>query len=253
MNNLIYIFVGTVLPDSVRINIGLKIGREIKGEPDCPDGRLQVEISDNRIIASFITEETLTEVGISTVRNSVVDMAWSICDSVSLLKGAWTIVRIDTCIGPSGEIVATFRSHHSVLQSRFEEIGITFEQVFAINCHAQGFFFRLALTDLRFGLMDLKFLRSHLYRAVEALKQSVAKKILGAELNEQKDKQWQVFRDELDLKRSDIEQFRHNPERHGAYDEATPLTSAEIDQVFNGFVSLIAAYMGWFHKQYLTD
>lgn len=249
-----YTFTGQVLPNTVRINTNnLIVGRAVKGEMDCPDGSMQVRISDNRIVATFQTTDVLADdLAFANLRNLAVDLAWSICDSTSILCGAWTTVHIDTCVGPDGNIVRTFAPFNSDLAAAFHQSRVTVDDIVAINTHEHGYFFRLALIDIRFGLMDAKFLSSHLYRAIEALRTSVSYSILDASAMQDKKEQWACFRSELGLSRDEVDLFARHSERHGEYHVAAPLSGPQVTEMLVAMAHVIKNFVSWFKKTHFA-
>lgn len=243
---LTYLFIGMVFPDTVRIN-SPKVGLTLEQGADYPAGDVETQILDNRVIANFKTLQQLSDVGKATIRNIVADHASSICDAATIVNGAWASVLVDTCLGPDETVVVRFGSCSSALQKAFAEQGITPSRVGAVNLHKEGYFLRLALNDMRNGLRDIKFMRSNFYRAIESLRNGISR----SENISDRTKQWEYFRTQLDLKKNEIEQFIHHPERHAEYHLAIPLASSEVDELQVLLAKIVTKYINWFHHRYL--
>ena len=214
--------------------------------PDHPELTLQTQILDNRVVSLCDVPETLNDTACLTIRNIVEDFASSICDSVAILEGAWTIVAIDTCVGPDGLIRMRFSNATPRLKEELANQNVSPDDIASINLHSQGFHFRLALDDLNAGLMEKKFLRSHCYKAVEAMKNSVC-----AGLDLPSNQKWVHFREALHIERDTLDLLVHQEERHGDYANARPLSGAEMASVLAAIAKVIGAYVAWFKRERL--
>lgn len=242
-----FIFIGTVLPDTARVSspdLDVRLDRGM----DYPSGTIRVRINDNRVIGIFRTEQALTDVGFATIRNIVKDIASSICNAAAIVQGAWTVVTVDTSIDVDGNTQRRFSNASDRLRAAFQRYGITADDITLINQHADGYFLRLALDDLKAALMDQKFMRSHMYRAVESLRNSVApSSIYGERAN-----CWKAFWKTLDVDRSKVKNFSYQEERHADYASARPLSSEEVDANLDAIVCILFRYIGWFKSTKLT-
>ncbi len=242
-----YIFIGSVIPESTRIS-SPKVKVSLPAGPDYPALRLRTQILDNRVISVCDVEDALHEIGCLTVRNIVRDVASSICDSVALLQGAWTVVTVDTCVGPDGAVRMRFSNSLPRLKKEFAQQQVQPQDIMLINSHPQGFHLRLALDDLNSGIMEMKFLRTHCYKAVEALKNSVC-----AGVSMSKDQQWRYFREAIGVQRDTLERLVHQEERHGDYAGARPLSGADVGAVLHAIAHVISAYIAWFKRDKLSS
>lgn len=215
---------------------------KVNSGADYPAGEVIVQITDNRVTASFRSEESLTDVGCATMRNIVQDVASSICDSAALLEGAWTIVSIDSCLNSDGTIRMRFSNASDKLRKAFHDRQTTSEDISEINQHPQGFYLRLALDDLNAALMERKFMHSHMFRAVESLRHSVAPQ----DENTDRKKSWEKFRTALGIDRNHLLLQRNDAERHGDFGNAASMSSHEVDDYFVAIADLIARYIRWF-------
>lgn len=240
-----FTYFGVVLPDTTRVSSPI-IGVSIPSGPDYPALTLQTQILNNRVVAVCDVPESLEDGACLTIRNIAEDVASSICDSVAILEGAWTIVVIDTCVGPDGLVRMRFSNALPRLKEEFSHQGVSSRDIATINLNPQGFYLRLALDDLNSGLMEKKFLRSHCYKAVEALKNSVCS---GLDLSS--DEKWANFREVLNVERDTLERLVHHEERHGDYASARPLSGAEMDSVLAAIAKVISAYVAWFNREKL--
>lgn len=244
---MLYTYVGTVLPDSTRINSPV-VDVQLAAGPDHPAFRLRTQILDNRVVAVSDVAEDLSDVECLTIRNIVADATSSICDSAAILEGAWTVVIVDTCIGPNGLLRMRFSNALPRLKEEFARHDVCSSDIVAINLHPQGFHLRLAFDDLNSGIMDVKFLRSHCYKAVESLKNSVS-----AEQNLNANEKWTHFRKSLGVDRATLEHLVHQEERHGDYSKARPMSGAEVDSVLAAIAEVIGAYVSWFRREKLHE
>ncbi len=242
-----YVYIGTVLPDTTRISSPL-VTVHLPAGPDYPQVSINTQIADNRVVSSCEIEATLSEVACATLRNIVQDVASSICDSAAILQGAWTVVTVDSCLNADGSIRARFSNTLPHLKEAFAQCKVTSEDIAQINLHPDGYFLRLALDDLNSGLMEMKFMRSHFYRAVESLRRSICPASLGL-TNAQS---WETFRAALDIERDQIELFVHHAERHGDYENAVPLIGLEVDRIVDAIADLISRYVRWFKANRIT-
>lgn len=242
---MLYTYVGTVLPDTNRINSSV-IAVQHPAGADHPTLKLRIQVLDNRIIAACDVSEELNDVACLTIRNIVEDVASSVCDSVALLQGAWTVVTVDTCVDSDGRVRMHFSNTVPRLKEEFARRQVTPEDITAINRHSQGFHLRLALDDLNAGLMEKKFLRSHCYKVVEALKNSVT---AGERLSGKK--KWNRFREALGVDRTTLDCLIHQEERHGDYANARPMSGAEVGNVLAAIAEVISAYIRWFRREKL--
>jgi hypothetical protein len=240
-----YTYFGSVLPDTTRVS-SPTIGVSMVAGPDYPALSLRTQILDNRVVAVCDASETLDDVACLTIRNIAEDVASSICDSVAILEGAWTIVLIDTCVGPDGAVRMRFGNSLPRLKEEFSKQNVSSDDIASINLHPEGFHFRLALDDLNAGLMEQKFLRSHCYKAVEALKNSVC-----AGLDLRSNEKWAHFRQMLHVERDTLECLVHQEERHGDYANARQLSAVEMDLVLTAIAKVIGAYVEWFKREKL--
>jgi len=243
-----FLFIGTVLPDTNRIS-SPPVGVMLEAERDYPSGTVTIQVADNRLIASFVTAKKLTDDECATMRNVVQDIASSVCDAAAIIEGAWTIVTIDTCLYFDGSIRMRFSNASQRLKLAFQEHAVVSNDITAINQHPDGFFLRLALDDLNAGLMEGKFLRSHIYRAVESLRNSVA----PANENTDRSKCWEIFRTALGIEHSHVALLTNHAERHGDYANADPMSSQEVDVALCGIADLISRYVRWFKAKKLMQ
>lgn len=242
-----YVYVGTVLPDTNRISSPL-ITVQLPSGPDYPPVKVNVQIADNRVIASCEIDAEFSDIACATIRNIVQDVASSICDSVAIVQGAWTIVTIDSCISMDGRFRARFSNAFDHLKKAFARSGVIFSDIAQINLHPEGYPLRLALDDINSGLMEIKFMRSHFYRAAEALRRSVS----PPSPRRNNRQSWEDFRIALGISREQIELFAHHAERHGDYGNAVPLASTEVDLILDAIADLISRYVNWFKENRLT-
>lgn len=242
-----FLFIGSVLPETSRIS-SPQIGVKLEAGPDFPAGDVSVQITDSRVVARFLTDRGLTDIECATLRNVVQDVASSICDSASILEGAWTVVTIDTCLTSDGQLRMRFSNASHRLKLAFQEQGVSASDIASINLHADGFFLRLALDDLNAGLMEPKFMRSHFHRAIESLRNSVLPVAEGLD----RAKRWEAFRAALDLDRAQIAVFTNHAERHGDYGVAPPMSAQEVDVTLVGIAEIVTKYVRWFKANKLS-
>ena len=240
-----YTYKGYVLPETTRISAS-PVAVQLPAGPDYNPVIIKVQIADNSVTATCHTDEDLTEVGCATLRNIVKDIASSVCVSAALASGAWTIVVIDTCFNPDGSIRGKFSNASESLRAAYVRHKVAVEDIMRINRHEAGYFLRLALDDLNSGLIQPKFMRSHLYRSVESLRRSVAPLSDGVSNNQS----WDNFRTTLGIAREKIELFSHHAERHGDYSNAVPMSGAQVDQVIDAILEIISSYIRWFKKSH---
>lgn len=240
-----YTFVGSILPGSTRIEAqGVSVMFEA-GE-DYPAVNIKISISKNMVFAACATETEFTDQSCATVRNIAEHLTDSICQSVAVLQGAWTVVTIDACLNADGSIRMRFSNASALLQEAFTKHGVTPQDIFMNNQHPDGFFLRLALDDINSGLTG-QFMRSHFYHAVESLRRSVCPP--SAEVNNVQS--WQTFRDELGISREQIELLADHAERHADYRNAVPLTGSESRAVQEAIAQIIGSYIDWFKRKKL--
>ena len=242
-----YLFIGTVLPDSTRVTVTNK-NVTLEAGPDYPAGTVSIQIINNRVIGTFLTEVELTDVGCLTVRNIVQGVASSICDVVALMDGAWTYVTIDTCLNSNCTIRMQFGNSEYHLASVFKSKDITSEDIFIIIEHPEGFYLHQALSDVNSGLMQAKFMRSHFYRAVESLRNSVTSETK----NSDDKKNWEAFRTALGIERIHVDIFQDNNERHANYSITVPMSGKEVEVALAGIAEIISKYVRWFKANRLN-
>ncbi|MGA9853337.1 MAG: hypothetical protein WBR15_10455 [Gammaproteobacteria bacterium] len=245
-----YTFVGTVLPDTARINSPV-VHVHMDPVPDCPEINCDVQIFDNRLIAAVIANSELTNTGFATLRNICEDIAASICDSASLLEGAWTAPIIDTCLGADGRIMRRFNAISAPeLKEYLARSGVTMPRIEAVYKHQDGFYLRHTITDLVSGLQRPQFMRTLYYRALESLRNSIGEH-LSIPANESADR-WDAFHSLMGTNRHDLQILERHDERHGNYGSLQPLSSAEKAQIFQLIARVLANYLSWFETQKLT-
>lgn len=219
-----------------------RLASKLEAGPDFPAGDVSVQITDNRVVARFVTDKILSDVECATIRNVVQDVASSVCDSAAILEGAWTVVTIDTCLRPDGQLRMRFSNAWQRLKLAFQERGINANDIASINLHPDGFFLRLALDDLNAGLMEPKFMRSHFYRAIESLRNSVSPLAQAVD----RAKRWEAFRAALDIDRAQIALLTNHAERHGDYGVAPPMSAQEVDMTLASIAEIVTKYVRWF-------
>lgn len=236
-----YTFIGTVLPETTRINAA-GISVNLEAGPDYPEAQINMHIVDNKVVTTCHVAVELSDVACATLKNIVQDANSSLCDAVAILQGAWTVVAIQLCLNSEGIIRMKFGNSSERLKLGFEQNGVNINDIVSINLHPNGFFFRLALDDLNIGLMEGKFMRSHFYRAIESLRRSIC----PPSDNLTNAQSWEIFRNTLGVTREQIELFAHHAERHGDYRNAIPLSGAEVDNALDTIAYIFGSYVRWF-------
>lgn len=237
-----YIFIGNVLPDSVRVNSPLiRVAVEAS---DCPSGDMDIQIIDSRIVVTAKMENELDAVAKATLYNIVNDVADSACSTGLLVEGFWAVANIDTCINHDGSIERRIVSASIELKEQFKKLGVTATRLEKIYAHSDGFYLRLAVDDIIEGIRKQKFIRGHFYRATESLCQSVAKE---SRLNSNNRNKWENFWEKLSINPDDFRTYIANhDERHANYSELKPLDANEKGKVFETAARILARYISWF-------
>ena len=156
------------------------------------------------------------------------------------------MVTVYTCLGSDGLVVGRFGNAAAPLKLGFENAGMAPSDIAAIYQHAEGFHLRLELEDVNLGVMESHFMRVHFYRAIEALRHSVAP-------NMEPRAAWKQFRDSLNIDASDIELVTQHAERHGDYAQVPESSASEVDSWFTVIADIISKNVRWFEKIKLTS
>jgi hypothetical protein len=243
-----FVYIGAVLPETVRVS-SRAIAVSLSAAADYPATTINLQIVDNRVVASCQVDSDLSDVACATLRNIVKDVASSVCDSVAIVQGAWTVVTIDTCLNPNGTVRARFSNASPSLKRAFARNAVSSDDIVRINLHKDGYSLRLALDDINSGLMEPKFMRSHFYRAVEALRVSSSppgSSTSGANA-------WETFRNATGVERAQIEILANHAERHGDYGNANPMSNADVDAAVEAMASIMGRYIAWFKRTKLEN
>ena len=192
-----YLFRGTVLIPHGQIK-SEQVHVQLPGGPDYPAGTLRVAIQDNAVMAGFEAAGRLTDVEIATLRNIVRDVATTLCRCFAVVEGTWARASVDSCTVEGGPQIRLI-DISGPLKGEFEKHGITAADVIRVTEHPEGYYLRNAIDNIAVGLMEPKLARVQFHCAVEALRNSMA----PADRNESR--QWEIFRNTLQVTRAEIE------------------------------------------------
>lgn len=236
-----YIFMGTVLVDSVRIT-STRLTADFEATDSTPACSIKAQVIENHVLARVKAAGELSDDACDEVRNLVQQFAYDACIAEGITGGIWIAVAINMCIGPSGAIRMSFDNRATKLRNIFVRRGIDSDDLVPLYLHKDGYFLRLALHDVNNGLADTMFMRSHFYRAMESLRNSVApKNQYGTVAN-----QWKAFRYALGIKRENYALQPNQAERHADYSDHTMPSREEVQALEAAIADIVCRYVKWF-------
>lgn len=243
---LSYIFIGTVLVDSVRIT-STRLTADFEATDSKPACSIKAQVIENHVLARVKAGAELSDDACYEIRELVRQFAYDACIAEGITGGVWVAVAINECIGPSGNIRMSFDNRALKLRNIFARRGIDRDDLLPLYLHEGGYFLRLALHDINSGLADSMFMRSHFYRAMESLRNSVAPKSQYGSVA----KQWEVFRGELGLKRGNYALRPDQAERHADYTVHTMPSRKEVHVLQAAVADVVCRYVKWFKRNKL--
>lgn len=237
--NISYFLSGRVIPERALLDIG-EAKFVISGSDEVPEGTLTIEIIASQILARFEAEVTVQN--LFTLRNAVERHSRILLDVAGFFYGYSYDVEIIQLVDSGNQQKIVFGIDVPVLDELVQSSGIEISDVFYAITKPDGHYLSEAFSDLRESIKNPRDTGFFCYRAIETLKNRVAK---DKGLDLKRENGWEAFREEYGISRSEIMLVKKYADlvRHGPTDRLVSISDTERAKLLTGTWKIVIAYL----------